>query len=456
MIQNIGAFAPISDKWNLSRSTSAEYKPVAVHKVDSFSSSSQKENKSSEYKFLTPILALSGSFVAGVLGHKFIHHRNFSMIKDGIKETVFAVAVKDFEKTSLYLKFINSRKSFVDFIKNSKDSPSEMKEFLFGVTSHPEISQKFIADITSNTRKSRSITNDLVQKVGGQKNFIDWYFHPKGYQASYEKFAENAFNSAKTPDELFQLSPNWQYYKIVEKFGTNFTAGVLPKEIGGVEQYRDIVSKIMHREELPQGVSIVNELKPGLSGKSAVAIKIDDKKYVLKFHIDPVEFSPELKRSNLDLLENKSTSWLGDYYFERIKENELMKSDSVFLNAQIDLYLKHHNSQNVANIHFFDSKTKSSLYELAEGDTLSQQDTILSLNQKISDSTDLGIIYNDVQPSNFMVKNGIIKNIDSGDSSYVDILRPGCSYYHFNSPNLCGMSMPSCLAGLNLDNLKIS
>ncbi|MDD3420062.1 MAG: hypothetical protein PHE78_05620, partial [Candidatus Gastranaerophilales bacterium] len=64
------------------------------------------------------------------------------------------------------------------------------------------------------------------------------------------------------------------------------------------------------------------------------------------------------------------------------------------------------------------------------------------------------IIYNDIKADNLKANGDNLKTIDSGESSYVDVLRPGCSEYHFRLPNNCGLDLSTFLAGLNLDKIN--
>lgn len=357
---------------------------------------------------------------------------------------LFNIEIKDFEQTKLYEKYKNSKKQIFEFVKDANEKPEEIKEFLFGVTSHSEKSREFIKEITQNPRKSKEITKTLVEKIGGKENFVDWYFKEKGYQNAYAKHVDNVFNQAKKPEELLKVSPNWQYYKLEEKFKNDFTIGELPTGIKNIETYRTIVQQALHNKDFPEGINKIKNLEQGLSGKGACLIELDNKKYVLKYHYDYTEYSQGLKDAK------DKEPWLNDTFFKKVQEDVSMKSDSAFINAQTDYYLGQNNCQNNANIYFFDAKTNSSLYEFVEGDSYKPKELdILTINKELKSFNDLGITYNDVQPNNFKVANGTIKCIDSGESTYSDILKPGVSHYHFKSPNLNGLDLQTCLAGLN-------
>lgn len=449
-----------------------EYSPrtasICRTKFGENSSATTSQNKEAEAvsskkgNLLMTTLMLTGAAAVGVLGHKMYVSKaekgasKVAEASSSATEILHKVAVKDFEKTALHAKFVESKKSILTFIQETEAKPEEMKEFLLGVTAHAEKSEEFVKEVIADPRKSRAITRTLVEKVGGQKNFVDWYFAPQGYQRAYKRFMKKAFESAKTPEELLKMSPNWHYHRLMSKFGKDFTVGELPKGFGTIEAYRDMAGKILRGkgEELPNGIKRIQEFESGFSDKAVFLIEADGKKYIFKMHKDYEEYYPTLKTANDGLRNGESTQKLKEEYFAKIEENHQMKSDSVFINAQLDFYLKSHNCTNVANIHFFDAKTKSSLYEVVEGEPIKIEEAqILDVNRNMSDLNSLGIIYNDINNNNFRVKNGKMGTIDSGESSYIDVLRPGCADYHFKLPNWSGMDLPSCLAGINLDKI---
>lgn len=461
MIQKVGYPSAVSPKIKLKSVNFGQSTVVTAPQKDNSPPIGTKPEAQKGFGVLPAILMVGGSAVVGVLGHKIFVSSKAEKVAEQVannatSEVLFSVKVKDFEKTSLHAKFVESKKSLLGFIQEAQEKPEEMKEFLLGVTSHAQKSEEFVKEVIADPRKSRTITQTLVQKVGGQKNFVDWYFAPQGYQRAYKKWMKEFFVKAKKPEDLFKLSPNWQYHKMVAKFGKDFTAGELPKGFGTVEAFRGVAAKILRDKDaqLPQGIKKIKDFESGLSDKRVFLIEADGKQYVLKIHHDYEEYSPRLKKVNNALLSSEKTSWLGEDYFDKIHENQHMKSDSAFLNAQIDMYLNTNNCPNAPRIHFFDSKTKSSLYEVVEGESISIAEAqILDVNRKMSDLTDLGIIYNDINNNNFRVKEGKMKTIDSGESSYLDVLRPGCSDYHFKLPNWNGMDLSTCLAGINLDKI---
>ncbi|NLF82444.1 MAG: hypothetical protein GX568_00475 [Candidatus Gastranaerophilales bacterium] len=323
-------------------------------------------------------------------------------------------------------------------------SPEEVKRQLFEITSDREKSREFIENIIANPRKSREIVKDLTTKIGGKQEFMNWYFAPNGYEKAYQGYINEKYETAKNPDELIKLSPNWSYWTLTGKFGDDFTIGELPKEFGDKENYRKLVKGLL------SGKENAKTLGGGLSGKRAFMLEKEGKKYVLKSQHDYLVYSSGLREAL------KINPWLEDDFFKKYKENEAMKSDSCFLNAMLDRYLNLNNCENSPKMHFFDAKTGSALYEMVEGENLNIDNlNIINVNKQLKDMNSLGIVYNDVNNGNLKNVGGQTKVIDMGESSFMDVLRPACPGKQFELPNLSGHSLTSCLAGLDLANDNI-
>jgi len=313
---------------------------------------------------------------------------------------------------------------------------------LYNCTSDENNASEFVKKITQNPRHSKIISHQLIKKAGGEKDFINWYLSPKGYKAAYSNYIETAVKNAAKPDDLLKISPNWTPWLFEEKFGKDYTFGKLPNDFESVESYRNLVNNLL------TGNSDVKskEMGGGASGKRSFLIELNDKKYILKAQNDYILYSKALKNAvNED-------SWLEDSFLKNYKENEAMKSDSCFLNAMIDGYLNLNGCKNSVKMHFYDSKTSSVLYEYAEGEKYDKDLNILSINKLLPDVNNLGIIYNDVSPDNLKVKDNNIKIIDSGESSFVDILKPAVTGCQFELPNWSGNGISTLIAGMGLLN----
>jgi len=163
-----------------------------------------------------------------------------------------------------------------------------------------------------------------------------------------------------------------------------------------------------------------------------------ENKYVLKAQEDFALYSKELDSAL------KKDKWLQDSFMKRFKENENMKSDSSYINAMIDFYLNLNNCVNAAKIHCFDAKTSSVLYDYLSGTNQS----ITDINKQLPDLKKLGIIYNDIFSDNFREKDGVLKIIDSGESSFIDLLKPTVPNFQIELPNWSGNNILSTLGAL--------
>jgi len=351
----------------------------------------------------------------------------------------------NFSESSLIIReFSDYRKenaeNILGFIEKKNLNPSETRNLLEHIISDKELSKSFITEITAEPRKSAGITKTLVNKLGGKSNFSDWYYSKKGYKQAYQTYTENKVEKAKAPEELLKISPNWSYWAFSDKFGKDFTFGELPKDFQGVENYRELVKQLLNNN-----ANIENqELKGGASGKRSFSLKVGNKKYVLKAQNDFLVYSEGLRNAV------KQDPWLEDTFLNNYKENEAMKSDSCFLNAMIDGYLNLNNCDNAIKMHFFDAKTGSVLYEYAEGEKYKGDLNILNVNGVLPDLNKLGIVYNDVSTDNLKVKDDKIKIIDSGESTFIDVLKPTVPNYQFELPNWSGNGITSVIAGLGM------
>ena len=328
-------------------------------------------------------------------------------------------------------KLVQNSASYMDVLKTLKMQPKNFKQLMFRITSDEKTSEKFIKEVISNPRKSKENVRILNKKIGGDNELMDWMLRPNGYQEAYYKYTKKAFNDAKHPDDLIKTSPNWNIWKLTEKFGTDFTIGQPPQGVsGGVDGYRNTFYQALSNSNAgfeSGGMKFGDYIGGGLSGKAVRKVEIGDKQYIMKFQ-------PELGNQNL-------------------KDDISMKSDSTFINAQIDRYLELNDSKKGPKLVFFDYKTNSSLYELTEGVAPNQNqiNDILELNKtSLKGLNDIGIYYNDVNTGNFRVNDNNMSFIDSGESSFVDFFKPGVAAYHFTLPNLNGRSISDTAAAINL------
>lgn len=341
---------------------------------------------------------------------------------------IYIASGKTQNVAKIYEKIKNSE-SIMDTLKGSKLSKTKFKELMFKITNNEEMSEKFINEVTLNPRKSKEYTQLLNKKFGSDKALLDWMLQPGGYQEAYYKHSHKIYNEAKKPDDLIGISPNWNIWVMKNKFGQDFSFGELPTEFENVDKYREIFNSALHNPNTGyehSGIKFNEYIIGGLSGKSIRKIEIGDKKYILKF---------QPKTDNIDLNDNIS-----------------MKSDSTFLNAQLERYLSLHKYEQGPKLKFYDYKTNSALYEITEGtkpDANSIHD-IVKINKELDSLNELGVYYNDLNQSNFLINNGKLNFIDSGESSYIDFFKPGVTSLHFTLPNLNGRSITESASAIIL------
>ena len=317
----------------------------------------------------------------------------------------------------------------MDVLKNAKLSKGKFKELMFKITGEDEVAEKFISEVTAEPRKSKEHASLLKKKIGGAEELLDWMIQPKGYQEAYYKYSHKVVNNAQKPDDLIGISPNWNIWVMKDKFGKEFSFGELPQEIDNADKYREIFDAGLrqpHSGAQHDSVVFGDYIGGGLSGKAVRQLKIGDKNYILKF-------------------QNQAFS-------EDLADNMEMKSDSAFLNAQLERYLGLHNYQQGPKLKFYDYKTHSALYEMSEGvkpDTNGIHD-IVSINKQLGELNNLGVYYNDLNTGNFLVNNGILNFIDSGESSFVDFFKPGVTALNFSLPNLNGRGITDSAAAITL------
>ena len=334
-------------------------------------------------------------------------------------------------------KFSMLSRDTVSFQAKSKNLVKD----LYQITSDTKCFSSFIKEAIQNPRKSQETTKILLNQAGSTNNFLKWYFAKGGYKEKYVDYITQTVKEAKNPEELLKISPNWGFWVFEKQFGKDFFIGKTPKAIGTKKDYRNLVTNLLQNEDTGFKVEI---LPNGLSGKRAFLVDTGENKYVLKTQEDFALYSKELDSAL------KKDKWLQDTFMKRFKENENMKSDSSYINAMIDFYLNLNNCVNAAKIHCFDAKTSSVLYDYLSGTNQS----ITDINKQLPDLKKLGIIYNDIFSDNFREKDGVLKIIDSGESSFIDLLKPTVPNFQIELPNWSGNNILSTLGALLYLNLQ--
>lgn len=338
-------------------------------------------------------------------------------------------------ENKLYKAFKETGNTFINFLKNTKENAQNIKNFLFSVTADEKAGQDFVKEMLQNPRENVEKLRVLTNKIGGENNLLEWLQAPNGYNDAYGKYIKNLIgNPARKMEDLLSISPNWflkEFQDIAKSY--SFTFGKLPEEFTGIGDYSHFVHWLNNMNFAEKETKMleysgkfmhVTRINKGLSGKAPYIIEFNKGK--------PNEKAFVLKAQQ---------SWGCDTPYA--KENLCYKSDSAFMNAQMDYYLTLHNCENSPRFYFYDYNSNSGLYEFQTGKEVHGIENILDANKRLKDMNSLGIYYNDACSCNFIEKDGVLKVIDIGDSSFIDPLRPGAKGYNMQTPNWCGVGLPN-------------
>lgn len=353
------------------------------------------------------------------------------------EEKILPYKIMDLEDTALYKKFETSGKNIVNFIRQSMEDSGKIKEFLFAITSDEAASKEFIKEIVANPRDSLHITKMLKDKIGGIKNLTEWLQEDGGYFSAYKKYANDLFENAKSPDDLLKVSPNWHLFALQRRFGKDIRFGYIPEDFKFVDDFKNFANWLAY---LPLERGKVSKLEynrqnlliePLSFGESS---KIPLKIQMANWNDEPISKPYVIK---------VQSRWFRHDDNSSAKIAEAYRSDSVFVDAQIDRYLNLNDCKNANKLYFYDYGAEMAIYDLEDGTAPDfMYNGIRYVNKRLQDLNDLGVYYNDATPSNFIEKDGKLTVIDIGESSFIDPLRPGIPHLHFELPNWAGSSLP--------------
>ena len=317
------------------------------------------------------------------------------------------------------------------------EDSGKIKEFLFAITSDEAASKEFIKEIVANPRDSLHITKMLKDKIGGIKNLTEWLQEDGGYFSAYKKYANDLFENAKSPDDLLKVSPNWHLFALQRRFGNDIRFGYIPEDFKFVDDFKNFANWLAY---LPLERGKVSKLEynrqnlliePLSFGESS---KIPLKIQMANWNDEPISKPYVIK---------VQSRWFRHDDNSSAKIAEAYRSDSVFVDAQIDRYLNLNDCKNANKLYFYDYGAEMAIYDLEDGTAPDfMYNGIRYVNKRLQDLNDLGVYYNDATPSNFIEKDGKLTVIDIGESSFIDPLRPGIPHLHFELPNWAGSSLP--------------
>ena len=353
------------------------------------------------------------------------------------EEKILPYKIMDLEDTALYKKFETSGQNIVNFIRHCMEDSVKIKEFLYAITSDEAASKEFIKEIVTNPRDSLHITKLLKDKIGGIKNLTEWLQEDGGYLSAYKKYANNLFENAQNPDDLLKVSPNWHLFALQRRFGNDIRFGYVPEDFKFVDDFKNFANWLAY---LPLERGKVSKLEynrqnlliePLSFGESS---KIPLKIQMANWNDEPISKPYVIK---------VQSRWFRHDDNSSAKIAEAYRSDSVFVDAQIDRYLNLNDCKNANKLYFYDYGAEMAIYDLEDGSAPDfMHNGIRYVNKRLQDLNDLGVYYNDATPSNFIEKDGKLTVIDIGESSFIDPLRPGIPHLHFELPNWAGSSLP--------------
>lgn len=353
------------------------------------------------------------------------------------EEKILPYKIMDLEDTALYKKFETSGQNIVNFIRHCMEDSVKIKEFLYAITSDEAASKEFIKEIVANPRDSLHITKMLKDKIGGIKNLTEWLQEDGGYFSAYKKYANDLFENAKSPDDLLKVSPNWHLFALQRRFGKDIRFGYIPEDFKFVDDFKNFANWLAY---LPLERGKVSKLEynrqnlliePLSFGESS---KIPLKIQMANWNDEPISKPYVIK---------VQSRWFRHDDNSSAKIAEAYRSDSVFVDAQIDRYLNLNDCKNANKLYFYDYGAEMAIYDLEDGTAPDfMYNGIRYVNKRLQDLNDLGVYYNDATPSNFIEKDGKLTVIDIGESSFIDPLRPGIPHLHFELPNWAGSSLP--------------
>ena len=350
-------------------------------------------------------------------------------------EPLLPYKIEKLSENKLYKAFSETKDTFMNFLNNTKEDAKNIKNFLFSVTADEKAGQEFVHEMLQDPRKTVENLSLLKNKIGGEKNLLEWLQATNGYNDAYGKYIEKVIaNPDRKAEDLLSISPNWflKEFQDIAK-NQNFRFGELPEEFKELGDYSHFVHWLNNMNFAEKETKMleysgkfmhVTRINKGLSGKAP---------YIIEFN----KGKPEEKAFVL----KAQQSWGCDTAYA--KENLCYKSDSAFMNAQMDYYMTLHNCENATKFYLYDYNSNSGLYEFQKGKEAGGIENILDANKRLKDMNSLGIYYNDACSCNFIEKDGILKVIDIGDSSFIDPLRPGAKGYNMQTPNWCGVGLPN-------------
>ena len=312
----------------------------------------------------------------------------------------------------------------------------------FGKKVIPEVNDKYIESVTKDPRK---LNSNLVktQKELGSK-FNSWH---KNYVKAYTDYTKRLYNNSNnTVEDLIKFRPDWlpelliRKYKAINGNDKELILGKAPDSFINNETFSKlsarindiIVSQIADELKNIDKDNIQAHKKELKIGSINIEGKIFEVKHLLAGRLPKCTFiisNEEGKKYILKTAPESSIDKFNDF-------------DGLGLQAIIDYYLTANDCNNSAKLYIYDSKTNSAIYEYVECDKnykdvtkkvrrMNEQGIRADFREYIPDVYNLSIKYNDLGGSDNLLKsNNKYILIDSGESTYDNLLMPEIDGYH--------------------------
>lgn len=350
----------------------------------------------------------------------------------------------------------------------------------FFVTEFKQHADKILAVILQDLRTSQSDLSYIFKTFARHEAAMDWYYSDHGYLKNYTDYFYRMMGNCKYPIEAVKYLPIIAPWTYARNFaGTEM--GNVPGSFNNKQQLIQLVKKIMHSNALKKLKKIKNydhdvekfhqehpEHKDAnfscffeksrilkkliaVSIKKEISFKLGGQHYIVEPACNPFTNKIVFKvrsvaddRSFILKISPNNIERIKTDHDAKIKENQMLRGDSPYLNAMVDFYLKLNQCEHVANVVYYNYEHDFVLYEADEGAETNFDDAtchnLYQFNrQQLSDANQLGIYMNDINNGNFFkTSTGRLVIIDSGHVSYSNPANPGVPGATTNLSNLCG------------------
>jgi len=264
------------------------------------------------------------------------------------------------------------------------DAPKEvLNQFLTEILNTKDRSYEYIESIVNQPRNTKTITEQLKQKLGENSQHLLTFIPNSPYNNAYTNYLETKLQNVNTLTELLRTRPDWRGSVLIEKYkqltgNDNLKIGNIPKQIPKDHLYK-IIAYL--RNYMEQGFK---------TNQSIGNLVIDGKTYEFKYFIEGKSsksifgfFVPSAAKKYVIKMENPEKRSLDDPF-------------AIGTVAKIDEYLTANRSRNSAPLCFYDYEDNFSIYKyITHTHVDDNPNDINTIRRKLPDFHALGLEYND-------------------------------------------------------------